>query len=119
VTVPNHADERIVLTPLAKEDIGTLAEYLRQEAGLTVALRFVAKTKAAFRTLAGTPLIGASLHLPGVHERDIRRWHIDRFESFLILYRPANPGIEIVRVLHGSRDIEALFQHSAPEETTP
>jgi toxin ParE1/3/4 len=29
--------------------------------------------------------------------------------SYLIIYRPIEGGIEIVRVLHGRRDIGALF----------
>ncbi len=30
--------------------------------------------------------------------------------NYLILYRPTDYGVEIVRVVHGSRDIEALFE---------
>ena len=31
------------------------------------------------------------------------------FQDYSILYRPIDDGVEIVRVLHGSRDIERLF----------
>ena len=30
-------------------------------------------------------------------------------KSYLIFYRPLNNGIEVIRVLHGARDIENLF----------
>jgi toxin ParE1/3/4 len=30
-------------------------------------------------------------------------------KSYLIFYRPLNDGIEVIRVLHGARDIENLF----------
>ena len=29
---------------------------------------------------------------------------------YVIFYRPISEGVEIVRVLHGSRDIDAIFQ---------
>ena len=32
------------------------------------------------------------------------------FTSHLIFYRPARNGVEIVRVIHGARDIEGLFE---------
>lgn len=32
------------------------------------------------------------------------------FTSHLIFYRPINYGIEVVRVIHGARDIERLFE---------
>ncbi len=39
----------------------------------------------------------------------IRRWRVNDFENFLIFYRPIDDGIEVIRVLHGARDIESLF----------
>ncbi len=32
------------------------------------------------------------------------------FERYLIFYRPLADGAEILRVIHGARDIERLFQ---------
>jgi toxin ParE1/3/4 len=31
-------------------------------------------------------------------------------ESYLIFYRPAEEGIEVIRIVHGQRDITALFE---------
>jgi plasmid stabilization system protein ParE len=75
---------RVTRTPLAARDLDELAEYLRREAGLAVALRFVASAEAACTVLAEHPHIGASVGLPGT---DIRRWHIDGFGNHVILYR--------------------------------
>ena len=36
------------------------------------------------------------------------------FENYLIFYRPRENGIELIRVLHGARDLATLF---AEEET--
>ena len=34
------------------------------------------------------------------------------FEAYVIFYRPLDNGVEIVRVIHGSRNIESLFRES-------
>lgn len=36
-------------------------------------------------------------------------WRIAGFDSCLIFYRPTERGVEIIRVIHGSRDVEQLF----------
>jgi len=32
------------------------------------------------------------------------------FERYLIFYRPLTDGVEILRAIHGARDIERLFR---------
>jgi len=102
--------ERVRRSPLAENDIDDLAEYYRTEAGLTVSLRFVAATEAAIETLADHPRMGATLGLSAGPERDIRRWQIEGFPRLILLYRPAETGLTIMRVLDAARDIEDLFQ---------
>ncbi len=55
------------------------------------------------RTLAGNPLMGRSREdlLPGLRSFAVG--------SYIIFYRPVERGIEVARVLHGARDIPALF----------
>jgi toxin ParE1/3/4 len=36
--------------------------------------------------------------------------------NYLIFYRPVNQGIEVLRVLHGARDIPSIFEHSLEDE---
>lgn len=40
----------------------------------------------------------------------IRSWSITGFPNHLIFYRPVEGGIEVLRVLHGARDINAIFE---------
>ena len=38
------------------------------------------------------------------------RFHLVKgFRKYLVFYIPRNDGIEVVRVLHGARDLETLF----------
>ena len=36
-------------------------------------------------------------------------WRVAGFPNHLIFYRPIESGVEVIRVLHASRDIESLF----------
>jgi toxin ParE1/3/4 len=42
----------------------------------------------------------------------VRVWHVRGFRNYLIFYRPIDNGVEVVRVLHGARDIEKEFRRS-------
>jgi toxin ParE1/3/4 len=39
----------------------------------------------------------------------IRVWRIKGFGDILVFYRPLGSNVEIVRVVHGARDLSALF----------
>lgn len=55
------------------------------------------------------PLSGV-LYDSGIERlKGLRRVHVAGFETCLIFYLPANSGIDVVRVLHGARDIDNLF----------
>lgn len=39
----------------------------------------------------------------------MRMWHVTGFESYLIFYMVGENGVELIRVLHGARDLDSLF----------
>jgi toxin ParE1/3/4 len=106
--------DRISRSPLAEKDIADLAEYYRIEAGLAVALRFVANAEAATLAIAAYPKIGAALGLTSDPDLDVRRWHIEGFPRVMVLYRPTGSGINIIRVIDAARDFESFFQGERP-----
>jgi toxin ParE1/3/4 len=40
----------------------------------------------------------------------VRRLPVKGFENYLIFYVPRSGGIDVIRVLHGARDIDNLFE---------
>ena len=104
------ASPTIHKSSLATSDINDLADYYRQHAGLDLALRFVDNAERAFDQIASMPRIGALLGLDELPYEDIRRWQIDGFRRLVILYRETADGIEVIRVLHGSRDLADLVR---------
>jgi toxin ParE1/3/4 len=39
----------------------------------------------------------------------LRVGRVEGFEKHLIFYRPGDDGVEIIRVLHGARDIDSVL----------
>ena len=41
---------------------------------------------------------------------DLRSLPVEKFRQYIVFYRPLADGIEVIRILHGSRDITAIFR---------
>lgn len=65
--------------------------------------------------LAGMPEMGTRCHFRSPDTAGIRMWSIHGFENHLIFYRPLENGIDVVRVIHGARDIQSIFAHDPDE----
>jgi toxin ParE1/3/4 len=42
----------------------------------------------------------------------LRSLPVRRYRNYLVFYRPTNEGIEVIRVLHGARDLRRIFRKS-------
>jgi toxin ParE1/3/4 len=56
-----------------------------------------------------TPKLGIPCRFDAPRIQDLRWWRVKRFDKHLIFYRPADQGIEVVRILHSARNLEAIF----------
>jgi toxin ParE1/3/4 len=95
--------------PSADRDLDDQADYLAREASLETALRFYAAARSTFEMMAQMPAIGerrasGNPRLAGLHV-----WRVEGFENHLVFYQVAEDGIEIIRVLHGARDIDSVL----------
>jgi toxin ParE1/3/4 len=93
------------LTQLAVTDLRSIGRYTQTTWGREQRDRYLAKLDQSFHLLAQEPQLGRACD-------DIRsgyrKYHVGRH---LIFYRMAPDGIEIIRVLHDSMDIESHFDH--------
>ena len=55
------------------------------------------------------PELGTLCRFKSPEAAGVRVWSIKGFENYVIFYRPTGAGIDVVRVIHAARDIEALF----------
>lgn len=93
-----------VLTPAAEGDLLKILEYVEGDSPSAI-LRVVDALDEAMQLLADNPGIG---HVrPDLTDADVRFWSVFRY---LVIYRPETEPLEIVRVLHGSRDVKRLLE---------
>ena len=102
-------------TVSARRDLVKLIAYFEQAASKATARRFAQATERAFARLAEMPAIGPRWESPSSRLDDVRTWLVPGFRKYVIFYRPLADGIEVLRVLHGSRDIDALLEAGRSE----
>lgn len=93
----------VTVRPQALADLADIWAYIADDS-LGRADAFADLVALKFQALARRPGIGR--HRPELAP-DIRSFVVGRY---VIFYLPSSRGIEVVRVLHGSRDIESLFE---------
>ena len=93
----------------ARQDLVDIFRYYTRKAGLRVAQRFFGQVEATFARLAGMPGLGSRYGHEHPALADLRFFPVSRFKAHVVFYRPAAGGIEIVRVLHGARDIDGVL----------
>lgn len=100
---------RLLIRPAADRDMDARAEYLAEHASLEIALRFYDAASEAFSFLAGNPNVGALDESANPALAGVRVWRVNGFAKHLIFHRPVDGGIEVLRILHGYRDVDAIL----------
>jgi toxin ParE1/3/4 len=67
--------------------------------------------------LAGMPGMGTCYEPDEPLYADLRYFPIARHRKFLAFYRPLPDGIEVLRVLHGARDIAGILAEEFSADT--
>jgi plasmid stabilization system protein ParE len=94
---------RFVLSDPAKQDVRDIVAYIRKGSP-EAAIRVRRELRAAMQNLATFPYMG--------HRRDdlttepLRFWCV---YSYLIAYRPDTTPLQVIRVVHGARDLGRIF----------
>jgi toxin ParE1/3/4 len=94
--------------PRARLDLLEQFVYLGEQAGVDVAEPYfdaVAKTCAL---LAQQPQAGGAYDSGITRLAGLRRFRVKGFEQYLIFYAVGRRSIDVVRVLHGARDIDNI-----------
>jgi toxin ParE1/3/4 len=99
---------RVTRRPQAVTDLVEAAMYIARDSP-AAAERFLTGAEATFQRLAEMPGLGRPTQFPEDEFAGMRSWPIRNFPRFLVFYRETEDGIEIIRVLHGARDLPAIF----------
>jgi toxin ParE1/3/4 len=94
--------KQCVFSPRSRKDFTEILDYFG-ETDADSALDFVTRLQLACEQLAQMPAMGRKRDNLA---RGLRSFPV---EKYIIFYRIIKDDIEIVRVLHGARDIENIF----------
>jgi toxin ParE1/3/4 len=94
---------RLTIRPLAEQDLDDIWDYIATS-NLEQAEKTLRQLYAKMGTLAHNPYIG--------RERQELQEGLRSFPAgnYVIFYSTLPDGIEIIRVLHGSRNIQEIFE---------
>ena len=93
---------RVTYAPAAEGDLVSIAEHIARDKP-EAARRWLIRVQEAFLTLATQPEMGEArpeFGIPGCRSFSIG--------SYVIFFRKSSAGIEVARVIHGSRDMRNL-----------
>ena len=95
--------KRYRFTPEAEKDLDEITDFISADDPVA-AYRLIDGIEAKCQALAEMPGMGR-----GREELapDLRSSHVGKY---IIFYRSEDEGIEVIRVIHGYRDIPKLFQ---------
>jgi plasmid stabilization system protein ParE len=107
----------IDFTPHAVFDIDIAMEYL--EVGRTGGgTRFRDDLQHVLARLERLPQSGGPLDPPSTLYPELRVARLSKFKHYAVFYTPTTGGILVVRVLHTSRNADAIFNPD-PDPPTP
>lgn len=92
---------KVALT--AQEDLQSIWEYVAQY-NIEAANRLIKEITGKFTLLRDYPHVGREQNNLLVNLRSFT------IKDYLIFYQPFENGVEILRVLHGSRNVESIFE---------
>ena len=96
------------VSPEALEDLDEIHAYISED-DLEAADRVLEAALSTFAALARMPGMGRPRTFQHSELSDLRSFRVNGFRNHLIFYRVVSDGVAIVRVLHGARDLDALF----------
>jgi toxin ParE1/3/4 len=86
-------------------EISTYISYDNLDAGD----RFLYAAEATFQRIAKNPGVGRLCNFKDPSVAQMRQYPVKGFKNYLVLYELTETTIDIVRVVHGARNLEPLL----------
>jgi toxin ParE1/3/4 len=100
---------KLIIRNRATQDLRQQANYILSNGSVGAAEHFLELAEATFAQILMVPRIGKSVNFLLERMGEVRQWGIKNFQDYLIFYRLQDEQIEILRVLHGSRDLAGIL----------
>jgi toxin ParE1/3/4 len=99
---------RLRITPAADADVDAAAGFIAQDS-LQAALRFYDAVDRTYVEIREHPLRWPRYELDHPRLVNLRKRSVFKFGDYLVFYRTEESLIEVIRVLHGARDIPSIL----------
>lgn len=103
---------KVELTVPARNDLDAIWDFIAADS-LQNADRLIARIESTSALYAQQPEMGA----PADRFKPGLRFFV--LGAYVVFYRPSPDGILVIRVLHGSQDLRALFASDSSARTEP
>ncbi|WP_319422434.1 type II toxin-antitoxin system RelE/ParE family toxin [Pleurocapsa sp. FMAR1] len=100
---------KVLKRPIVINDLIELATYIGNN-NLDISDDFLLAAENTFAQLGNFPQLGKSSKFDSPELIDIRQKAVKGFESYLVFYRLIEDGVEIIRVIHGARNVEDILE---------
>ena len=107
---------KTVVLPSARADILRQAGYFIELGMDRLAGRFIEAVRSAIDDVSHTPYAGSPRPMRSRRLAGVRTWAIDGFDEMKVYYLVTDHELVIVRILHGRRDIERIFEDQFPDD---
>jgi toxin ParE1/3/4 len=91
-------------TPTSRRDYGDIWDYVATQGSVDAADRLLRTFDEKLRLISDFPGIGQAR--PELRPR-LRSFPVG---NYLLFYRPMRGGVQLVRVIHGARDLRQIFK---------
>lgn len=98
-----------VIRPKADRDLDEQAYFLATEASPEIGHRFLLAAHETFGLLAASPHMGWKSRLKHPELTTLRVFRITGFKRILVFYRLHDDEVEILRIVHASRNLRTLL----------
>ncbi|MDI9634230.1 type II toxin-antitoxin system RelE/ParE family toxin [Geitlerinema splendidum] len=105
----------VLKRPQVIRDLIDIATYIAEN-NLDNGERFLCAAEETFKQLGQMPHIGKNCQFSNARLQSIRQLPVKEFRQYLIFYQVRLTGVEILRVIHGSRDIETILEGDNNED---
>ena len=103
---------RLRIRAIARADIKEIMSHISKDSP-RAAQRFLGAVEQLAQRLIDSPELGAVYESEDCEFAGLRVFTIPRFRKFLVFYRFEGDVIDIVRILHGARDLPAILERDS------
>ncbi len=89
---------------------------MAEQASEATADRFLAAVEKTLGLLARSPGIGAPHETNNPRLNGLRSTAVSKFKRYIVFYRSFDDRLELVRVLHGARDIRSILDAEGEDD---